>query len=118
MGLFKLDNSVQSQGIDLTQAAEIYGILASGIHSSNLVGKYNVFTIDAVEKEAKRIEEQVLSIMTNCQGNITKTNLLAQLSSDLLNVSTVLDDIVRWSDGKPDVAPTYLEWKATFKIVE
>jgi len=116
--LYKQDLSVPSQGIDLTQVTAIHNELSNGVHSSNLVGRYCVFTVDAVEKEAMRIEEQVLGIMNACQGNITKVNLLAQLSSDLLNVSTVLDDIVRWSDGKPDVAPTYLEWKNTFKVVE
>ena len=44
----------------------------------------------------------------------TEAALKASMSSDLLDVSTVVTDVRIWSDGKPDESPSWDTYKSSF----
>jgi len=72
--------------------------------------------VKTVLKEAKRIEKEITSMMA--KGATTKTSLIENIKSDILDVKVVLDDVIAWSNGDPDNAPTWIEYKKFFKQEE
>ena len=44
----------------------------------------------------------------------TETALKASMSSDLLDIDTVVTDVRIWSDGKPDETPSWTTYKASY----
>ena len=44
----------------------------------------------------------------------TETALKNSMSSDLLDIATVVNDVRIWSDGNPDVLPTWTTYKESF----
>jgi len=95
---------------------------------------------EQVEKELKRLESEVVSKMSGSfvttpkvpatydeMGEVdkeaipavyykvtTETALKSSLSSDLLDVDTVVADVRAWSDGNPDETPNWTTYKNSF----
>ncbi len=94
-----------------------------------------------VEEEIKKLESEMVSKMNGTfeltakipteydeEGNVineevpatyytvtTETALKNSMSSELLNISKVVEDIRIWSDGKPDETPSWYMYKKSFE---
>jgi len=71
-----------------------------------------------VEKEYKRIDTEVNSIMWGKDSPNDEEALIALISSKLLDVSVIVPDVRIYSDGNSDKDPDFETWKATFKEKE
>lgn len=73
---------------------------------------------EEVWNEIKRLENEINTIMSDIENQpSTQDELISMLSSELLDLSIVVNDARRYADGTPDDAPSYEEWKETFKEV-
>ena len=104
----------------------------------NIPTEYTV----AVEKEINRLESEMVSKMSGSfiiepavpatyteDGEIdeeevpavyfgvtTETALKASMSSEILDIPTLVTDVRIWSDGNPDQEPAWTNYKASFNV--
>jgi hypothetical protein len=97
---------------------------------------YSMVHIQIVLDEAKRLETEMVSKMSGNyvieeatytdEGEIFspavyfavtgEATLRNSMSSDFLDVSTVCTDVRIWSDGNPDVEPSWTVYKNSFVV--
>jgi len=68
-----------------------------------------------VKEEIRRLEQEINTIMIGEQPK-TQKELEKLLSSELLDVSVVVNDARRYADGTPEDEPTYEVWKSYFVV--
>jgi len=135
--LFKRKKAIYKEP-ELTKeiASDIYELLKTeNMQSIRLNYGYRMEHIKAVKKEAKRIEAEMINKMSGKypltppsfdeEGNVltpaeyyiptTQAHIKNSITSDLLDVATVVNDIRCWSDGDPDNAPSWKKYKQAFK---
>ena len=102
-------------------ATNIYNLLKQkGKDQTNVFVEngYKLKHVIQVYEEAKRIESEVNTIMVGDPQPETQEALVGQISSTMLTVATVVDDIRKFSDGNPDEAPVWATYKASFSTEE
>ncbi len=127
--------------LEKEKAMEIYELLKTK-DANTLFLEDNIPTeyTKQVEKELKRLESEMVSKMNGSfeltakipaefdeEGIETKaevpatyyivtteTALKESMSSDIIDIPTLVTDIRVWSDGNPDVLPTWTAYKASF----
>ena len=135
--LFKKNHTpIETPELGIEEARAIYSKLSQGKSISDLFHENHLIPhSQAVLVEAQRIEIEMISRM---QGSYelspevtdpetyeiveaavyyevtTEAALNASISSELLIVSSVVGDVRKWSDGSPDLAPTWEDYKASF----
>ena len=140
--LFKTVNPINTlPALDSTHAMEIYVALKTK-DGNRLFLEDNIATeyTEQVQAEINKLESEMVSKMSGSyeltakipavydeEGEIlteevpatyyvvtTETALKASMSSDLLDIDTVVTDVRIWSDGKPDETPSWTTYKASF----
>ena len=140
--LFKTVNPINTlPALDSTHAMEIYVALKTK-DGNRLFLEDNIATeyTEQVQKEISILESEMVSKMSGSyvltpkvlatyddEGEVltkevpatyyivtTEAALKASMSSDLLDVSTVVTDVRIWSDGKPDESPSWTTYKSSF----
>ena len=127
--------------LESTNAMEIYEALKSK-DGNRLFLEDNIATeyTEQVQAEINKLESEMVSKMSGSyeltakipavydeEGEIlteevpatyyvvtTETALKASMSSDLLDIDTVVTDVRIWSDGKPDETPLWTTYKASY----
>ena len=72
---------------------------------------------DLVMVEMKKLENDITVIMSDVENQPeTEAGLVALISSELLDMSVIVADVIKYSNGNPDQVPplTYDEYKVTF----
>ena len=140
--LFKTVNPINTlPALDSTHAMEIYVALKTK-DGNRLFLEDNIATeyTEQVQAEINKLESEMVSKMNGSyeltakipavydeEGEIlteevpatyyvvtTETALKASMSSDLLDIDTVVTDVRIWSDGKPDETPLWTTYKASY----
>jgi len=140
--LFKTVNPINTlPALDSTHAMEIYVALKTK-DGNRLFLEDNIATeyTEQVQAEINKLESEMVSKMSGSyeltakipavydeEGEIlteevpatyyvvtTETALKASMSSDLLDIDTVVTDVRIWSDGKPDETPLWTTYKASY----
>ena len=140
--LFKTVNPINTlPALDSTHAMEIYVALKTK-DGNRLFLEDNIATeyTEQVQAEINKLESEMVSKMSGSyeltakipavydeEGEIlteevpatyyvvtTEIALKASMSSDLLDIDTVVTDVRIWSDGKPDETPSWTTYKASF----
>ena len=124
---------VVEKQITLDDASAIYELLKEKTPQQiRLSTKYKGRDIKEVVKEIKRLESEinlkmsggyVVETVTDEEGNeakqyyepSTKSNLKKTLSSDILDVATVINDVILWSDGEPEIEKSWVKFKKSFE---
>ena len=140
--LFKTVNPINTlPALDSTHAMEIYVALKTK-DGNRLFLEDNIATeyTEQVQAEINKLESEMVSKMSGSyeltakipavydeEGEIlteevpatyyvvtTEIALKASMSSDLLDIDTVVTDVRIWSDGKPDETPSWSNYKNSF----
>jgi len=140
--LFKTVNPINTlPALDSTHAMEIYVALKTK-DGNRLFLEDNIATeyTEQVQAEINKLESEMVSKMSGSyeltakipavydeEGEIlteevpatyyvvtTEIALKASMSSDLLDIDTVVTDVRIWSDGKPDETPLWTTYKASY----
>jgi len=140
--LFKTVNPINTlPALDSTHAMEIYVALKTK-DGNRLFLEDNIATeyTEQVQAEINKLESEMVSKMNGSyeltakilavydeEGEIlteevpatyyvvtTEIALKASMSSDLLDIDTVVTDVRIWSDGKPDETPLWTTYKASY----
>ena len=108
----------------INKTPELTRELATKIYNLFLAGKdeTRMFIEDGINtklsykvlQECKKLESQVYSKISK---DMTKTALKKLIVSEMLDTSIVIDDVIRWSDGNPDAAPTYNDFRVKYTKV-
>jgi hypothetical protein len=106
--------------LDNQTLLKIYNALDSGKTLSWIFTKLNISYahIEMVLLEVGRIEKEIQNHVRE-HLDCTVEDLVQSVSSEIIPTDMkerVVLDIVRWSDGKPDDAPSFEEYKATFVV--
>jgi len=121
------------EAVKQSDASAIYELLKEKTPQQiRLSTKYKGRDIKEVVKEIKRLESEinlkmsggyVVETVTDEEGNeakqyyepSTKSNLKKTLSSDILDVATVINDVILWSDGEPEIEKSWVKFKKSFE---
>lgn len=119
MTLFKLKkNKFKEKEITTVKSKQIYELLKT-INASDIrkEEEFRMYNIKKVEKEIIRLENEIVSKMNGSFKDFVVTTQIAltnSLNSTMLDVSKVVIDVIKWSDGEPDISKTWTEYKASF----
>jgi len=119
MSLFKKTiASSELPAITAEQAQTIYNRFKEGENETIQFTKYGEEMEYAVQvkTEMEKLEQEVGSKMSGSYEGFevsTKQSLIDSLSSDLLNIETLIDDIVNYY-GTYDESRTFTQYKASF----
>ena len=120
MTLFVKSIKSETLALNKTKALEIYEVLRTGKSPNDIRIELGFSSnhITEVVTECKRLEGIVINHLSKTGGDTTKDDTLSLMDTEMLFKETVLDDIVRWSDGNPDKAPTWVQYKNSFKTID
>lgn len=144
MKIFK-EKTKQTTPVTITgiEAADIYDKFSQGINETAMFKKFGIDfqKSNIVKTEIENIENEIEKLISGNyiieagkpeerdeEGKIikeavlptyfvptTKTKLKNRLKSDILDVSIVLNDVIKWSTGNPDDNPTWESFKNSYK---
>lgn len=116
MTLFKKNTVFEEPPVTADKAKLIYELLKDKspqairlIHEDDPADRYRMAQIMEVVVESERLEAEVINLVKN--GASTKVQVVAALSSKLLDVSIVVTDIIAYSKGNPTNPPTFKAFK-------
>ena len=144
MTLFNTTNTFTETNVTAIDAQAIYVLLKTK-NSSDIrrEDNYRMFNIEQVQAEIKKLESEMVSKMNGSYVTVeevshideesgetvidtpveyfsvtTETALKESMSSDILDVDTLVEDVRKWSDNNPDSAPTFSVYKNSFNQEE
>ena len=103
-----------------TQAQEIYLLMREGKSHTDLFKQGIFFEYSqVVSNEIQRLETEINVIMSDIENQpATQEELVALVSSEMLDVAVVVNDVRRYADWTPDDDPTWEVYSASFSIDE
>lgn len=118
MTLFVRQNTIEKDYTPTPEQAQaIYAYMENGLDESMIFTKYGISikTTAIVKEEIKRLEKEVIAIMSNLENQPeTQEDLVALVSSETLDTTALVNDVRRYWDGNPDQGPSFADWKALF----
>ena len=135
MALFKRKKVKNIKETSVIDTNDIFDRMSAEDDMNDIIADYGATLVDVVIKESKRIEAEVNALLNGSiiiveeirdeEGVIiqesesfeatTQKSVEDMIVSTMLDVKTVISDVVSWSDGDPDKAPNFNQYKETFK---
>jgi hypothetical protein len=112
----KVQTQAEFVGLSIESYQAIYELLLTkSPQSIRLMDGYSMVHIQIVLDEAKRLENEINLLMAG--DTITdEASLQDSLSSEILDINDVVFDVRIWSDGNPDVEPSWTVYKNSFVV--